>query len=92
MSGVERGGLLGTGQFAADMVMDASKGGSGVGALLGPTANQILDAVKVMGGRETLRAAGDQEHARQCAVCLGAEGEHARPYVRGLSCRSARAA
>lgn len=31
---------------------DTANGGSGVGALLSPTAQQLLDGVKVMGGRE----------------------------------------
>lgn len=52
-SGVERAGLLGTGQFRADMLGDVSKGGIGVGALAGPTIEQLTDAVRVMGGRES---------------------------------------
>jgi hypothetical protein len=50
-SGVERAGLYGTGQFAVDMVQDVQRGGSGVGALLGPTVEQLTDAVRVLGGR-----------------------------------------
>lgn len=50
MSGVERAGLLGTGQFLTDAVQDVQRGGSGVGALLGPTVEQLTDAVRVLGG------------------------------------------
>ena len=51
-SGAERAGLFGTGQFALDMLGDIQKGGNGTGALMGPTLEQMIDALKVMGGRE----------------------------------------
>lgn len=51
-SGVQRGGLLGTGQFAVDMAGDVRDGGIGVGALSGPTIEQLADAVRVLDGRE----------------------------------------
>lgn len=51
-SGIERGGLYGTGQFAVDAFKDIHRGGSGIGALVGPTLEQLTDAVRVMGGRE----------------------------------------
>jgi hypothetical protein len=50
-SGVERAGLLGVGQFGADMLKGVERGGSGVGALAGPTLEQLGDAVRVIGGR-----------------------------------------
>lgn len=53
-SGVERAGLLGVGQFRADMLSDVTKGGIGVGALAGPTIEQLTDAVRVAGGRESM--------------------------------------
>ena len=48
----ERAGLFGTGQFAIDALGDVQRGGSGVGALTGPTIEQLTDAIRVMGGRE----------------------------------------
>jgi hypothetical protein len=50
-AGVERGGLLGTGQFAADALVDIKRGGSGLGHLAGPTIEQLAAAVQVVGGR-----------------------------------------
>lgn len=55
-SGIERGGLLGSTQFAADMVGDIHRGGSGLGALTGPTIEQLTDAVQVLSGREEFKA------------------------------------
>ena len=49
-SGIERAGLLGTGQFAADAFKDVTRGGSGIGALSGPTIEQLTDAIRVLGG------------------------------------------
>lgn len=54
-SGVERAGLLGVGQFRHDALMDIHRGGSGVGALSGPTLEQLTDAVRVAGGRAEFR-------------------------------------
>ena len=54
-SGVQRGGLLGTGQFAADVLGDIHRGGLGVGALAGPTIEQFGDAAAVLGGREQFK-------------------------------------
>jgi len=51
-SGVERAGLLGVGQFGVDMLRDAARGGTGIGALAGPTIEQFAEAAKVLGGRE----------------------------------------
>lgn len=51
-NGVERGGLLGVGQFAADVGQDVHRGGIGIGALSGPAIGQLVDAVKVVGGAE----------------------------------------
>jgi hypothetical protein len=49
---VQRAGLLGSGQFLADMAGDIKEGGVGVGALGGPTIEQFTDAVRVLEGRE----------------------------------------
>lgn len=50
--GVQRAGLLGVGQFGLDVVSDAQRGGSGIGALAGPTLEQMADAVQLLGGRK----------------------------------------
>ena len=50
--GVQRAGLLGVGQFGLDVVSDAQRGGSGIGALAGPTLEQMVDAVQLLGGRK----------------------------------------
>jgi len=50
MNGIERAGLYGTGQFAVDMLQDTQRGGSGVGALAGPSIEQLVDALQVLGG------------------------------------------
>lgn len=55
-SGVQRAGLLGTGQFLADMAGDAARGGSGVGALAGPTIDQFADAVSVLNGQRSFES------------------------------------
>lgn len=48
--GVQRAGLLGIGQLGVDAVTDVQRGGTGVGALAGPTIEQMGDALSVMGG------------------------------------------
>lgn len=48
--GVERAGLFGVGQFALDMYQDVKLGGMGIGALGGPTIDQLSDAIQVVGG------------------------------------------
>lgn len=50
-SGLERAGLFGTGQFAIDALTDVKEGGIGVGALAGPTVEQLADSMRVLGGR-----------------------------------------
>ena len=52
-AGVERAGLLGVGQFGVDMLRDAVRGGTGVGALAGPTVEQFAEAARMLGGRES---------------------------------------
>lgn len=47
-SGVQRAGLLGTGQFIADAGMHA-------GSLAGPTLEQLTDAVSTLGGHEQFK-------------------------------------
>jgi hypothetical protein len=49
-SGVQRAGLLGTGQFIAD-----GMGHAGIGALAGPTVEQLADAVDVLDGHEMFK-------------------------------------
>lgn len=49
--GVQRAGLLGVGQFGVDVSEDMSRGGSGLGALVGPTIEQFGDVVQVLGGQ-----------------------------------------
>lgn len=49
--GVERAGVLGVGQFALDGIGDIRHGGTGIGALTGPTVDQLLDGVSMIGGR-----------------------------------------
>lgn len=50
--GVQRSGLMGVGEFPFDVVQDIQRGGSGIGALVGPTVEQLADAVQVVGGRK----------------------------------------
>lgn len=49
MHGVERGGVLGVGQFALDM-------GHGLGGLTGPTIEQLIESVEVLGGRRSFQS------------------------------------
>jgi hypothetical protein len=51
-SGMERAGLFGVGQFVLDMLTNIHRGGSGIGALAGPTIEQFGEAAQVLGGRE----------------------------------------
>lgn len=50
-SGMERAGVFGVGQFGIDALSDVSRGGVGIGALVGPTLEQLGEAVQVLGGR-----------------------------------------
>jgi hypothetical protein len=68
-NGIERAGLLGTGQFSSDFINDIRHGGSGFGALEGPTLEQATDAIKVAGGRERF---GDFTfHSMPCNTAYG---------------------
>lgn len=49
-SGMQRAGLFGVGQFGIDVATDIHRGGVGIGALSGPTVEQLGDAVRVVGG------------------------------------------
>jgi hypothetical protein len=51
-NGLQRAGLFGVGQTAIDAVADVHRGGSGFGALTGPTVEQLTDLVKTVGGSE----------------------------------------
>lgn len=50
--GVQRAGLLGVGQLGVDAYTDVQRGGTGVGALAGPTLEQLGDAMQVLGGNK----------------------------------------
>ena len=50
--GVQRAGLFGVGQFGVDVYGETQRGGTGFGALAGPTLEQFTDAVQLMGGRK----------------------------------------
>jgi hypothetical protein len=52
----ERGGLYGVGQFGVDVFHDLRRGGSPVGALSGPTLQQLGDAANLMGGKESFKS------------------------------------
>lgn len=81
--GVQRSGLLGVSQFGVDINQDMSRGGSGLGALVGPTIEQFGDVVQMLGGQ---REAGSvilksmpanalyAEYARNGAVDDGGAG------------------
>ncbi|MDP3663905.1 MAG: hypothetical protein Q8R46_10955 [Nitrosomonas sp.] len=53
---IQRAGILGVGQFAVDAYGDVKNGGMGIGALAGPTVDQLTDAVQVIGGRQEFGA------------------------------------
>lgn len=48
--GIQRAGLLGVGQFGFDVAEDFQHGGIGVGALTGPTIEQLTDGLQTIGG------------------------------------------
>jgi len=50
--GVERAGLLGVGQFGMDVAKNIHRGGTGVGALAGPTIEQFGGIVSTLGGHK----------------------------------------
>ncbi len=50
-AGIERAGLYGVGQFGTDFMQDVSRGGAGISSLLGPTVEQLADALYVVGGK-----------------------------------------
>lgn len=49
-NGVQRAGLLGVGQFRADVFKGIRHGGDGIGALSGPTIEQMTDGIRAIGG------------------------------------------
>lgn len=51
----QRAGLLGVGQFRHDIVQDVQRGGVGIGAVAGPTLDQLADGIKAIGGRERFK-------------------------------------
>lgn len=50
--GVQRAGLFGVGQFGVDVLTDLRQGGTGIGALSGPTIEQLGGAIQALGGRK----------------------------------------
>lgn len=50
-NGVQRAGLLGVGQFRYDIGNDVDRGGSGFGAMVGPTVQQLTQGVRVLHGK-----------------------------------------
>lgn len=50
--GVQRAGLLGVGQIGVDVAKDIHRGGVGLGAVVGPSVEQMGDAVSVVGGTQ----------------------------------------
>jgi hypothetical protein len=55
-AGMQRAGLFSIGQFGIDALKDMRHGGTGAGPLLGPQLEQVGDALRVMGGRESVGA------------------------------------
>lgn len=49
--GAQRAGLLGVGQFGYDVMQNAERGGTGIGALVGPTLEQFGDVVTALNGK-----------------------------------------
>jgi hypothetical protein len=47
----QRAGLYGVGQFPIDVAKDLHRGGTGIGALTGPTIEQLGDVVGALGGK-----------------------------------------
>ena len=54
-SGLQRAGLFGIGQFGIDVAKGIHRGDSGVGALTGPTIEQLGDAASVVAGPQQFK-------------------------------------
>lgn len=54
-SGLQRAGLFGIGQFGIDVAKDVRRGGAGLGALSGPTIEQLGDAASVVAGPQQFK-------------------------------------
>lgn len=54
-SGMQRAGLFGVGQFGIDTAKDMQRGGSGLGALSGPTVEQLGDAASTVFGTQQFK-------------------------------------
>lgn len=52
----QRAGLFGVGQFGLDAAKNVREGGIGAGALVGPTIEQLGDAVQLLGGHKQFGA------------------------------------
>lgn len=52
---MQRAGLFGVGQFAIDAAKDIHRGGMGIGALTGPTLEQLGDAASTIGGTQQFK-------------------------------------
>ncbi len=54
--GIQRAGLLGVGQYRHDMIQNLKKGGTGFGALEGPTLDQLSEVVQGMHGKKSWKS------------------------------------
>lgn len=52
--GIQRAGLLGVGQFGLDIAEDLHRGGTGIGALTGPTIEQMGAVLQTLGGKRSV--------------------------------------
>lgn len=52
---VERSGLYGVGQFPSDFVKDLKHGGMGIGAVSGPSLEQLIEGLQTVGGHEQFK-------------------------------------
>lgn len=53
-AGMQRAGLFSAAQFGLDALKDMRHGGTGAGPLLGPQLEQVGDALRVLGGRNSV--------------------------------------
>ena len=54
-NGVQRAGLYGVGQYSVDFITDIQRGGVGFTSLLGPSIEQMVDGVQVLGGSKQFK-------------------------------------
>ena len=78
-SGMERAGLFGVGQFGIDALADVQRGGSGIGALVGPSVEQMTDAVRTLGGREQFKTFALKSMPANALYAAALKGEATDP-------------